>query len=176
MDKSIKVGLVAAFRDFKDEEFFKPKRILEEGGVEVAVISDKKGVAIGESGGDVEVNFSLEEAKEVELDGIFFAGGPGALDHLDNDKSYDLLQKAEKEGKLIGAICISPVILAKAGLLKGKKATVWSSPMHKKPIRILEEEGAKFQEKPVVKDGKVITANGPKAAEEFGRKILDSLT
>jgi protease I len=58
--------------------------------------------------------------------------------------------------------------LAKAGVLKGKKATVWSSPMDKSPIKILTQNGAIFENLDVVVDGNIITANGPQAAEEFG--------
>jgi len=72
-------------------------------------------------------------------------------------------------------LCILPVILAKAGVLKGKKATVWSSLMDRVPVRILEENDAIYQEKSVVVDGKIITANGPAAAEEFAKAIVEVL-
>ncbi|PIR71487.1 MAG: hypothetical protein COU43_02395, partial [Candidatus Nealsonbacteria bacterium CG10_big_fil_rev_8_21_14_0_10_37_25] len=77
--------------------------------------------------------------------------------------------------KVLASICISPVILAKAGVLKGKKATVWSSPMDKVPVRILEENEAIYQDKSVVADGKIVTANGPAAAEKFAKAIITAL-
>jgi len=70
---------------------------------------------------------------------------------------------------------ISPVILAKAGALKGKKATVWSSPLDRSPIKILEAQGAEFVDEKVVWDGNIITGNGPDAAREFGKTIADAL-
>jgi protease I len=42
--------------------------------------------------------------------------------------------------------------------------------------KILKEKGAIFEKKPVVFDGKIITANGPGAAEEFGKTIVELLT
>ena len=36
------------------------------------------------------------------------------------------MQQAYKAGKIVGAICYSPRILAKAGILKDKKATGWN--------------------------------------------------
>jgi len=80
------------------------------------------------------------------------------------------------QNKVLASICISPVILAKAGVLKGKKATVWSSPMDRGPVKILQNNGAIYEDKPVVVDGKIITGNGPGAAEEFGQAIIEVLT
>lgn len=171
-----KVGMIIAFRDFKDEELFRSQKVLEKAGVEVSVISDKKGIAIGESGGEVEVEKTSGQVSLEELDGILFVGGPGALKHLDNKESYRLAAEAREEEKVLGAICISPVILAKAGVLKGKKATVWSSPLRKKPVKVLKKHGARFLDQPAVRDGALVTANGPGAAEEFGEKVLDALS
>jgi protease I len=66
--------------------------------------------------------------------------------------------------------------LAKAGVLKGKKATVWSSSLDRGPVKILKENGVIYEDKDVVQDGKIITANGPGAAEEFGQKLAEALT
>jgi len=66
--------------------------------------------------------------------------------------------------------------LAKAGTLEGKKAAVWSSPLDKSAVKILKENGADYQKDSLVVDGKIITANGPGAAKEFGQKIVEGLT
>jgi protease I len=94
---------------------------------------------------------------------------------LDNEDSYRVARETVSQDKILASICISPVILAKAGVLKGKKATVWTD-FTKSQAKILEKEGAIFEEKPVVVDGKIITANGPGSAEEFGKKIIEVLT
>jgi len=134
------------------------------------------GTAIGADGGEVEVDFLLENLKVADFDAIIFVGGPGCLENLDNENSYKITKDAVLQDKVLASICISPVILAKAGVLKGKKATVWNSPFDKSPIKILEENGATYEERTVVRDGKIITANGPDAAEEFGQKIVEVLT
>jgi protease I len=170
-----KAVMIIAFRDFKDEEYFIPKKIIEKGGVEVKTASNKKGLAIGSDGGEANIDLELEEVNVKEFDAIIFSGGMGALENLDNNLSYKVLDQALEQNKLIAAICISPVILAKSGILKGKKATVWSSSLDKKPVRILQENGAEFVKQNVVKHENVITGSGPWAAQEFGQKILDSL-
>ncbi|MCD6094823.1 DJ-1/PfpI family protein [bacterium] len=167
--------MVVAFSDFRDQEYFVPKEILENGGIEVKTASNKKGIAFGADGGEAKIDLLIEEINPKSFDAVIFVGGPGCLKCLDNENSYKVAKETVLEGKILGAICISPVILAKGEVLKGKKATVWTSPLDKDPIKILKENGAEFVDEKVVQDGKIITANGPDAAKEFGEKILENL-
>jgi protease I len=167
-----KILMVVAWRDFRDEECFVPKKILEDGGIEVKIASDKKSEAIGAEGGGIAVDLSLNEADASDFDAIIFIGGPGALKHLDNEDSYCLAREAAGKGKIVAAICVAPAILAKAGVLSGKKATIWTSPTHRELVKILTENGARYIDENVVVDGKMITANGPSAAGKFGEEIL----
>jgi protease I len=172
---SKKVAMIIAFRDFKDEEYFVPKEVLEKAGIEVVTVSNSKGAAYGTGGGEVLIDVVLDELEIENYDGVIFVGGAGCLDNLDNEISYQIAQEAVRKNKVLAAICISPVILAKAGVLNDKKATVWSDSLNKEPIKILEENGAVYQDEDVVVDGKIITANGPAAAEEYGQKIVEVL-
>jgi len=174
--KGKKVAMIIAFRDFRDAEYFIPKEILERAGAEITTVSNKKGTAIGADGGDTEVNLLLEDLNPADFDGVVFIGGPGCLEALDNENSYRITREAVSQNKVLASICISPVILAKAGVLEGEKATVWSSPLDRSPVKILKENGAIYQDEAVVVDGKIITANGPDAAEEFGQAIVEVLT
>ncbi|MDD3574201.1 MAG: DJ-1/PfpI family protein, partial [Methanospirillum sp.] len=76
------------------------------------------------------------------------------------------------KGKIVSAICLSSVVLAKAGVLKGKLATVWNDDA---AIELLREGGATYKPEPIVTDGKVITANGPLAAGGFGEKVARAI-
>lgn len=60
--------------------------------------------------------------------------------------------------------------LANAGILSGKKATVFTSEEGK-----LKDKGAECTGRSVERDGSLITANGPKAAREFGNAIAQAL-
>lgn len=168
-----KIVFIIAFRDFRDEEYFVPKEILEKNNLEIKTASTERGMAIGAAGGEAAVDLLVSEITPNDFDGFVFVGGPGALEYLDNEISYNLAQEIVSQDKILGAICISPVILAKSGVLKNKKATVWSSPLDRNPVKILKENGAVYEEQPVVVDGKIITANGPSAASEFGQKLAD---
>jgi len=170
-----KIVMVIAFRDFRDAEYFVPREILENAGIEIKTASTKKGIAVGADGGEVNVDLLVSEVRPAEFDAIIFIGGPAALKYLDNEDSYKLIRETVSQEKILASICISPVILAKAGVLEGKKATVWSSVMDKSAIKILEQNKAIYEDKSVVVDGKIITANGPSAAKEFGEKIKEFL-
>lgn len=169
----MKIAMLIAFREFRDEEYFLPKEILESAGAEIKTASTEKGVAIGADGGEAKVDFLVEETNPANFDAIVFVGGPGALKYLDNEKSYQLAQKTIEADKILSAICIAPAILAKAGVLNGKKATVWNSPLDKSAVKILKENGANFQSESVVVDGKIVTADGPAVAEKFAEEIIN---
>ena len=173
--KGKKVAMIIAFKNFRDEEYFIPKEVLETAGAEIKTISTKTGEAIGSQGGEAEVDITLDELRISDFDAIVFIGGQGAPEYLDNDTSYKIAQEAVSEKKILAAICIAPTILAKAGVLSEKKATVWSSLLDKKAVKVLKENGVIYQDDPIVVDGNIITANGPEAAKEFGEAISSLL-
>lgn len=169
-----KVLFLIAFENFQPREYGEPKRILEENGIEVTTASDKAGMAVSSLDKEkVKVDLVLDEVKVEGYDGVFAIGGPGALEHLDNEKTYAIFRKAEELNKPYGAICISPRILAKSGVLEGKKATGWNG--DGKVEEVFSDYGIEYVGEAAVKDGNVITAAGPAAAEEFGKKILEVL-
>ncbi len=183
-----KVLFIIAGEGFQIVEYETPKAILEKAGIEVVTVSDVKGEAISSNGKKVKPDLSPAlsgacpeqgrgaEAREKLLrdyDGLFIVGGEGALEHLDNQTTHDLLKKWQATGKPFGAICISPRILAHAGVLQGKKATGWNGDGEFGGI--LSAGGAEFVDHPVVVDGNVITGNGPAAAGEWGSEIVKML-
>ena len=171
-----KIAMVVAFRDFRDEEYFTPRSIFEGLGAEVKTFSDKEGTAIGADGGDIEGVTLVDNLNPADFDAVVFIGGPGALNHLDNEKSYRVVRETVQNNKVLAAICVSPVILAKAGVLEGKKATVWSSVMDKGTVKILRDNKAIYQDEAAMVDGKIVTGNGPAAAKQFGETVAGLLT
>ncbi len=170
------IAIIVAFRNFRDEEYFIPKEILDKAGIKTVVFSSALGTALGSQGGEVEVADTIDNLKVSDYDAIVFVGGEGAKGLGDNPEAHRIGQESVEANKVLGAICIAPIILAKAGVLFGKKATVWSSPMDKAAVKILREEGAIYEDEPVAVDGRIITANGPLAAQRFAEKIIEALT
>lgn len=167
------VLLIISQEDFQPIEYLHTKQELENAGFSVDVASITTNVAVGKDGSEVKPNLAVKDANADYYKAVVLIGGPGALELGKHKEVLELLKQADKKEKIIAAICISPVILAKAGLLKGKKATVWNG--DRRQSKILESAGAEFIDRPVVVDGRTITANGPAAAKEFGRTISNAL-
>jgi len=168
-----KILLFIAQHNFRDEEYFHPKEVFVREGAEVKTMSFQPGKCFGSEGGQAEADYGLEDKMEERLfDALVFVGGSGMADYLNDPRLTGLARDFYYAGhnKVLAAICISPAILANAGLLNGKKATSWSGVRE-----ILEKKGAFFQEKDVVVDGNIITANGPLAASHFGEEIIRRL-
>jgi len=170
-----KVAMIIAFREFRDEEYMIPKKVLESAGAEIITVSTSLGEAIGKLGGEAEVNALLKDIKVEDYDAVLFIGGPGAFKYIDDETCHQIAREIIENNKVLGAICIAPTILAKAGVLEGKKAVVWSSVMDKSAVKILKEAKAVYQDNPVVVDGKIITASGPIAAKKFAEAIIETL-
>lgn len=159
--------MIIAFENFRDEELLEPKSVLEKAGIEVTVASNKTGTASGMLGAQFGVETLYTDINMDDYDGIVFVGGSGASVYFDDEKAHALAQKASEQDKVVGAICIAPSTLAHAGLLQNKKATCFSSQEED-----LKSHGAEYTGEPVTTDGKIVTANGPGAATEFGQAIL----
>ncbi len=170
-----KIAEIISFKDFRDEEYFIPKQEFEKAGFKVTTISTKKGKALGKLGGETESTLLIEDVNIEDFDALVFVGGPGAHKNIDDERFHKLAKAGLEKGKIVAAICIAPAILAKAGLLKNRKATVWASNMDKSAVRILEREGADYAKKAVVRDKNIITASGPGAAKDFALEVINAL-
>jgi protease I len=169
-----KALMIIAQRNFRDEEFQEPKAILDKAGVKVFVASTDAGTAKGMFGTQVVPNTTVDKVNPAEFDAVVVVGGGGSQTYLwNNTYVHKIVQAMHRKGGIVAAICISPAVLAKAGLLKGKKATVFPS---SDAINELKKAGAIVSDTPVMVDGKIITGKGPEAAREFGQKIAESLS
>ncbi len=173
--KGKKVVFIVANDGYQPIEYSVPKRILEEKGITVITASDRPGGAIASDNSTTPVDITIEELKPENYDGIFFIGGPGAMEHLDNSISYAIANKAMNLGIPYGAICISTRILAKGKTLEGVRVTGWDGDNALETI--LRGNGAEYAKgHDIVTDGLVVTATGPKAAEQFADGIMRVLT
>ncbi|HDD44967.1 MAG TPA: DJ-1/PfpI family protein [Candidatus Desulfofervidus auxilii] len=166
----VKIVMIIAENNFRDEELFVTKEVLEEKGAKVIVASTSLTPAKGMLGRVYKPDILLKDIEIDDYDAIIFVGGIGATQYWNDKTAHKLIKEALEKDKVIAAICIAPVTLANAGILKGKKATVWPS-----EARALEKAGAIYTGKSVEKDGKIITANGPHAAKAFGETIAATL-
>ncbi len=112
---------------------------------------------------------AIDTVKADDFDMIVLPGGQPGADNLNADpRVKELITSFSRKGKLVGAICAAPIVLASAGVLQGKRAT--SYPSYKDKLA-----GALYEEKPVVTDGTVLTSRGAGTALAFALAIVDRL-
>lgn len=165
-----KALFIIAAQDFQDQEFSRPFSALSANGVAVTVASTIEGEATGMNGAKARVDIQLKDARVDDYDAIVFIGGSGTTQYVDDPLAHSIAQDAVKKKKLLAAICMGPLVLANAGVLKGKKATVF--PSLAEPFK---QKGAKYTGNPVERDGRIITADGPDSAAAFGQEINKAL-
>jgi protease I len=161
------IALVIADKNFRDEEYQHPKDVLVAAGFKVITACTTTKTVVGKLGLEVKPDMLVMDLIIDQIDALIFIGGGGAEQYFNDIIAHQLLKSAQEKGKIYGAICIAPVILANAGLLQDKKATVFSS-----EIETIKKAGAIYSTDDVVVDGKLVTANGPAAAKRFGEAIV----
>ncbi|MBW3018742.1 DJ-1/PfpI family protein [Candidatus Woesearchaeota archaeon] len=170
----VNILYIIAKEGFQDHELFDTKGVLDQAGYSAIIASASEGECKGALGGTANADISIKAALQKQFDAVVCIGGPGALSRKGDSDSVELARQAVSDGKVVGAICIAPLILAEAGVLKGKKATAWNG--DGKQSVLLAEKGAEFTGEPVTIDGRIVTANGPPAATAFGEALVKVIT
>jgi 4-methyl-5(b-hydroxyethyl)-thiazole monophosphate biosynthesis len=100
---------------------------------------------------------------------VILPGGMPGTTNLAESKILGALIKRHHQGAAyVAAICAAPTVLARLGVLNGKKAT--SYPGFEKHLT-----GAILSADQVVEDGKVITSRGPGTAIPFAVRLIEKL-
>lgn len=166
-----RIAMLIAQDDFRDEEYLEPHRILVEAGFDVTTASRTAGQCTGKLGTVVEAGASLTQITQQKWDMVVLVGGGGAAGYFDDPEAHILARETYEGGGVVGAICIAPSILARAGLLNGVAATAFPSQEED-----LKAHGAVWSDEPVVRSGRIVTANGPAAGTEFGNTLVSVVT
>lgn len=166
-----KIAFVIAPKDFRDEEYFQPKVVLQAQGALIDTIckGDPEEVT-GTKGGKAHTNAAFSDLKPENYAGVVFVGGVGVKKYWNDKKVQKVAQSFDNARKLIGAICSAPVILAKAGILKNRTVTSFKDDRAE-----IEAEGVKWVDKPSLIDGHIVTSKGPGVAMLFGMDLLKVL-
>lgn len=160
--------LVPILEGFEEIELVSIVDILRRGELEV-ILAGRKKTTLGAHKIAISCDIDLGEiSRELlrEFSAIALAGGYDGMMNLCNDSFViSALQDLNAQGKLIAAICASPIVLNKAGVLKNRYTCY---PSCEDSIT----SSAKYCKEKVVIDGNIITANGPATAPKFALEIL----
>ena len=167
---------ILATDGFEQSELTEPKRLLEEAGAQTVVVAPGgvakiKGWNKQDWGDSIAVDCDLKDARVDDFDALVLPGGVMNPDRLRIDQQALALVKAfDDAGKPVAAICHGPWTLINAGLVRDRQVTSWPSLRQD-----LENAGAHWQDRGVVRDGQLITSRKPDDIPAFTAALIDAL-
>lgn len=151
-------------------EALAPVDILRRGGVNVTTVG-VSGKKINSSHGVevmADVEFSETDFSEMEM--LIIPGGQPGVDNLwGNERVRELVAETAEKKIKISAICAAPIILARLGILDGRKCTCYPSCSDELPRDGFVKDAG------VVCDGEIITGHAAGDAFDFAFAILSNL-
>ena len=102
-----------------------------------------------------------------QLDVVCVPGGPGVAALMEDEAVLAFLRAQAPGARYVTSVCTGALVLAAAGLLKGKRATThWASHDFLGPLGAVPEQGR------VVRDGKFVTGGGVTAGIDFALTLV----
>ncbi len=154
---------------FEEIEFSTIVDILRRAGIAVTVAGLKEEGINGAHGIRVTPDTLIDKVSADDFDAIVLPGGtPGYVNLGKSEKVLTLVRGMHEKNKYVTAICAAPSVLAKAGVIQGKRATIF-------PGMEGTLTGAQHSKERVVVVGRIITSQGPGTAIEFAIKLVEVL-
>lgn len=170
--KGKRIAIVAT-DGFEQSELIEPKKALESVGAKVEVVAPKPGEIQGMQHHDkadrIKVDRTVDQAKPAEYDGLVLPGGVANPDALRTDpRVVGFVRQMVEAGKPVAAICHAPWTLIEAGAVRGRSVTSWPSLKTD-----LENAGARWVDREVVVDGRLVTSRKPADLPAFCSKMVE---
>lgn len=153
---------------FEDIEALEPVDIMRRAGISVKTVGVSSKKVTSSHNVTIETDTLIDAVVKEDMEILVLPGGPGHTNLDASDAVHHMISYANENGIYIAAICASPSILGKRGLLDGKNYTCFPGFEEYAPNGILSDEKA-------VLDGKILTARGAGAAADFGFIMVELL-
>jgi protease I len=162
---------VLAENQYQELELWYPVLRFREEGADVVVIGAKAGATYGSKlGYPVQPDVAIDEVDPASFDAVVIPGGFSPEQIRRNQGMVDLVRKVHDAGGIVAAICHAGWVLASAGIAAGRTLTC---------VSVIKDDvinaGANYVDKPVVRDGNVITSRLPNDLPEFCAEIRKAL-
>jgi 4-methyl-5(b-hydroxyethyl)-thiazole monophosphate biosynthesis len=157
-------ALVILADGFEETEAFTVIDVLRRAGVYVTTAGLNTTIVESMNKVRTMADKKLSDLNENGFDAIILPGGPGYRALMNSDAVLKLIKDFDKSNKLIAAICAAPAVLAKAGILEDKIATIYPG---------MESMLPKPRDAKVIVAGNVVTSRSPGTAMEFALKIAE---
>jgi len=154
---------------FEELEAIGTADILRRAGFQLVLAGLFDRMVTGAHGVPVSADLKFDEVLEENFDTVVLPGGmPGAANLYNTGTVIDFVKRIAAAGGVTAAICAAPIVLAKAGLLKDRRFTMY--PGFDKYL-----DGAVYTDALAETDGNVVTGKGPGAVFAFSRAVAEAL-
>lgn len=155
---------------FEEAEALVPADLMRRAGIEVALVGVDGARVAGGHGIVVQADQTLDVIDPEQVELVMLPGGLGGVEAMEaSSAARELIRRVWDAGRYVAAICAAPTLLARMGLLKGRRAVCY-------PGMEEQMEGALPQpDAQVVVDGKLITGQAPGAAFPFALQLVETL-
>lgn len=161
--------LVPLAEGFEELEAVTVIDILRRAGIDVVVASLAGSPVTGSHGIRLAADTPLAALAEQDFDMIALPGGMPGAERLKKDpRIAEIVRSLHAKGRPVAAICAAPMVLAAAGVLRGRRATSF-------PGFLKDADEATVVGDAVVADGGVITSRGPGTALDFALALVEAL-
>jgi len=154
-------------KDFNEEEFTIIRKRLLKAGKNIFITSDDHLVCSGSKGMKIKSDTNFYNVNVNNFEAFILIGGIGSKSYWKNESLHKIIRKFFDAKKVVAAICSSPITLAKAGILQNKKATCYAEDKME-----LINSGIDYQDRNIVVDGKIVTADNSHSALQFAEAVL----
>ncbi len=154
----MKKTAVLLYPQFSEYELTVALSILMQGKKPVVTVGLNKQSIKGESGLSCVADATVDEINFEEIDSLLLPGCMDIMSLYDEERLFDFIKQVTTKETVIASISSSPFLLAKAGVLRGKKYTVGMTKENIEKSGVFEIEN--YSEDIVVQDGNIITARG----------------
>ena len=118
----------------------------------------------------IQADTDFLNVNEKNFSAVVLVGGKGSKDYWDNETLHKIARNFQVAGKVVAAICSAPIILARAGLLTKIPATCWAEDKNE-----LINLGVEYKDRSIITENAVVTADGPRSAEQFAETVLNMI-
>ena len=162
--------LVPLAEGFEEIEAVTIVDVLRRAGLDVTVAGLSPGPVRGGHGIPIVPDAALDELELGRFDVLVCPGGqPGTRNLMADERVLALAREMHGRGRLTAAICAAPLVLHKAGILRGVDVTAHPSARG-------ELSGARVLSEPrVLRSGSVLTSQGAGTALEFALELVGEL-
>ncbi len=169
--KERRIAIIAE-DEFEDLELYYPYFRLIEAGfrVEIAGTSDREYYK-GKKSFKIKKDVNISDMDHRDYDGVIVPGGWAPDKIRRNKNACEFIKMVYESGKLVASICHGPWVLISSGV--AKKHVMTSTRAIRDDI---ENAGAKWVDKPVVRDENIITSRNPHDLPVFMKEILSFLS